>query len=88
MAFVFIGHSAPDLLLDFKVDSKQTPVSRIAIVRIQYSAAGIAIVHPKTKRTESVQPKLENGDYRLDDSLGSPYALTAWSRSLRPSLSP
>lgn len=48
MAFVFIGHSAPDLLLDLKVDSKQTPVPRIAIV------------HSKTKRTESVQPKMEN----------------------------
>jgi hypothetical protein len=73
----FIGYSAPDLLVGSKVDSKPAPVPGIAIFRLQYSAAAIAMVQSKTKRTESVQPKLENGDHRLGDSLRSTFALTS-----------
>jgi len=66
MAFVFIDQSAPVLLLDFKLDSKQTPVPRIAVVRINILPPAFAIARSKTKRTESEQPRLENGDHRLD----------------------
>jgi len=75
MAFVFIDQSAPVLLLDFKLDSKQTPVPRIAVVRINILPPAFAIARSKTKRTESEQPRLENGDHRLD---------IPWARPQRP----
>jgi hypothetical protein len=54
MAFVFDGHLAADLLLDFKVDSKQTPVPRRIVVRISDSIAGIATIHSKTRSARNL----------------------------------